>query len=157
MSKRRKRIDSRQLSLFDLVKQHQEKKAGREPQTGTLSVSLQLQELLDKCIGRSPLSRELIAGKMSELVGRHITKAQLDSWTAPSKKKHRFPAEYLPAFCVAVNDSEPIDFLARKSGVFVLPGRDVLRAELARRLEQRDETTQEIKKIKLFLKEMDDG
>jgi len=147
--------DQNQLSLFDLVKQQHEERVQQEPKTGTLNVTLQLQEIIDKCIGQCPVSRDIIAGRMTELTGHQITRCMLDSWTSSAKQKHRFPAEFLPAFCAAVGSDHPITFIARKSGIFTMPDRDVLRAELVRKIEKRDEASREIKKIKMYMQEME--
>ncbi len=153
MSKSKKRSDTaiNQLTLFDLVRQDHEERQRSEPKVGTLNVALQLQEIIDKAIGRCNLSRDQIAGRMSELTGAIITRVMLDAFTAPSKHRHRFPAEYLPALCEAVGSDEPLTFLARKSGVFTMKGQDVLRADLARKIEQREAANRDIKKIKAFL------
>jgi len=157
MSIRKKNTDinPRQISLFDFVKQHHEESRKYESQAGTLNVTLQLQETINKCIGKSPYSRDIIAGKMSELTGQTITRAMIDAWTSSAKHHHRFPAEFLPALCVAVESHEPINLLARKSGIFTLPDKDVLMADLAHKIQKREETNREIKKIKTYLQEMD--
>jgi hypothetical protein len=156
MSKLQKRSDTNpdQLSLFDLIKQQHEERARMEPKTGTLNITLQLQEVIDKCIGQCPVSRDIIAGRMSELTGHTITRCMLDSWTSSAKQKHRFPAEFLPAFCTAVGSDEPLSFLARKSGIFTMPDKDVLRAEMARKIEVRETANRDIKRIKMFLHEI---
>ena len=156
MAKLQKKTDTNpdQLSLFDLIKQQHEERASSEPKTGTLNISLQLQEVIDKCIGQCPVSREIIAGRMSELTGHAITRCMLDSWTSSAKQKHRFPAEFLPAFCTAVGSDEPLGFLARKSGIFTMPGRDMLMAEMARKIGVRETVNKDIKKIKMFLQEL---
>jgi len=154
MAKLKQRIDINQVSLFDLIKQQHEERLRQEPQTGTLNITLQLQEIIDKCIGQCSFSRDIIAGRMSELTGHQITRCMLDSWTSSAKQKHRFPAEFLPAFCTAVGTYEPISFLARKSGIFTMPDKEVLMAEMARKIETREEANREIKKIKMFLQEI---
>jgi len=156
MSIARKRTDNPdQLNLFDLVRQQHEERSSLEPQSGTMNVTLQLQEIVDKCIGRCPLSRELIAGRMSDLTGTSITRMMLDSWTASAKHKHRFPAEFLPAFCIAVGSDEPITFLARRAGLFTMQDRDVLRADLARQMEIRETAAKKMRQIKSFLEQID--
>jgi len=156
MSKLQKKTDTNlnQLSLFDLVKQQHEERSHKEPKTGTLNVTLQLQEVIDKCIGQCPVSRDIIAGRMSDLTGHQITRSMLDSWTSSAKQKHRFPAEFLPAFCTSIGNDEPISFLARKSGIFTMPDKDVLMAEMARKIEVREMANRDIKKIKMFLQEL---
>lgn len=151
MTKLKNKTDSNQLSLFDVIKEHHKEQARKEPQNGTLNIAPQLQEIISKCIGACPQGRDVIAGKMSELTGQIITRFQLDSWTASSKHGHRFPAEYLPAFCVAIQNYRPIEFIARKAGIFTMPDDDVLRAEIARKIEKRDEINKEIRKYKTYL------
>jgi hypothetical protein len=153
--KKRTDTDKTQSSLFDLIKQQHEERLQQEPKIGTLNITLQLQEIIDKCIGQSPLSRDIIAGRMSELTGQQITRVMLDSWTSSAKQKHRFPAEFLPAFCIAVENNAPINFLAGKCGIFTMMDKDVLLAEMARKMSTRDEANKEIKKIKLFLQEIE--
>ncbi|MFZ1981754.1 MAG: hypothetical protein WAU61_10640, partial [Smithella sp.] len=74
-------------------------------------------------------SREHIAEKMSLLTDKKITKAQLDSWTAESKKKHNLPVAYLPAFVISCGCEEIMEFLCQQSGGrFIRP--DKLKSEL---------------------------
>ncbi|MEN6422074.1 MAG: hypothetical protein ABFD76_09005 [Smithella sp.] len=156
MAKLKQNSDTNQNqgSIFDLIKQQHEERLLQDPKTGTLNITLQLQEIIDKCIGQSPLSRDIIAGRMSELTGHQITRVMLDSWTSSAKQKHRFPAEFLPAFCVAVENNTPLNFLAGKCGIFTMLDKDVLLAEMARKMSTRDEANKEIKKIKVFLQEL---
>ncbi len=69
---------------------------------------------------------------MSELVGTEITKSQIDSWTAESKEYHRFPAEYLPAFCQVTGSREPLRIIAELIQCHLLESNDALLAELGR-------------------------
>jgi len=155
MSKHKKRTDDpNQLTIFDLIKRFQQ---SAEPGPGSFNIQIQFQGILSDCIKRCPLSRWEIAGRMSMLLGVEVTKYMLDTWTAESKGYHRFPAEYLPAFCEAVGSREPLRFLGKKSGVFVLRGEKVLRAERASKLQARKEISREIKQIDALLEIMDDG
>lgn len=153
MSKKRKRLDNKQLSLLDLV----EKIKAREevPPEGSLDVKNQFQGAIVNAIKHSPLSRWEIAGKMSALLGVEITKYMLDAWTAESKDGHRMPGIYIPAFCVATQDYAAVKLLAEKCGVFILPGVEVLRAELAKVITRRDEENRKIKRIRLLLSEIE--
>jgi len=153
MSKSRKRIDGNQLSLLDLLEKINP--TTQTPSEGSLDVKNHFLSSIINAIKNCSMSRWEIAGKMSALLGVEISKFQVDAWTAESKEKHRFPAIYLPAFCQAVGDFTPLTILAEKAGVFVLPGREVLNAELAKRICRRDEENKEIKKIKVFIKEME--
>lgn len=104
------------------------------------------------------LSRHQIAGEMSYLLGKNITKEQIDSWTretdSPDLPKRHIPAEYLPAFCRATGSMAPIEVMGRTAGMFVLPGPDALRAEMQKLDEQIRELQAERKRRAMFLKEM---
>jgi len=153
MSKSKKRTD-RQYSLFDLISKLQNP-ATLSP--GSLNIQYNLQGVISDCIKRCTLSRWEIAGRMSALLNQEITKYMLDTWTAESKEYHRFPAEYMPAFCQAVGSYEPLRFLAEKAGVFVLPGHEALRAEIKKIEEEIRDLQKQRQKRMLFLEEMSDG
>lgn len=94
---------------------------------------------------------------MSALVNHEISKYMLDTWTAESKEYHRFPAEYLPAFCQAVDSYEPLQFMAEKAGVFMLPGPEALRSEIKKIEEEIRKLQKQRQKRMTFLEEMRDG
>jgi hypothetical protein len=152
MSKLRKNIDKnndQQLNLFDLLVEVQ--RDNTAPRAGSLDIDTELRHQITSELKKSPYSRYHVAGRMSELTGTEITKSMLDSWTAESKELHRFPAIFLPAFCIAVGSSCLVNFLGRKAGVFVLPDKDALRAEIQKLLEEREKINKGIKKRKAFL------
>ncbi|MFH2011707.1 MAG: hypothetical protein ABIJ37_03230 [Pseudomonadota bacterium] len=152
MSKLRKRIDKnndKQLSLFDILKKAQEEDS--LPKAGSLNIDIEFRELISAELKKCPYSRYHVAGRMSELTGTEITKSMLDSWTAESKELHRFPAIFAPAFCISVESSGLLDFLGMKAGVFVLPGKEALRADIQKLLEQRDKINKGIKKRRALL------
>jgi hypothetical protein len=99
---------------------------------GSADISTRLRAAITAAIKRCPLSRWQIAGRMSELLDRETTKAQLDSWTAGSKDGWRFPAEYLVAFCRAVDDYAVLQLIAAACGHTVVHNRDHVRLELGR-------------------------
>ena len=151
MSKLKKPVDG-QYSLFDLI--HRISEDRPEPDPGGLNVRYRLQAIITETIKRCSLTRWEIAGKMSSLLNQEISKYMLDTWTAESKEYHRFPAEYLPAFCQAVGSYEPLRFLAEMAGVFVLPGQEALRSEI-RKIEEDIKKLHSIRKKRiLFMEEM---
>lgn len=102
---------------------------------GGLQFSLELRNLLSCAVKESALSRAEIAAAMTDrLFGDagdgEVTKAQLDSWTAPSRDAWRFPLEYLPAFLEATGAIWLLDKVAEKCGCRVLVGEQALLAEL---------------------------
>lgn len=151
MIKLKKRIDTRQMSLFDLI---QEQSKNATPATGSMDIDKPFREAISAALKACPLSRYQVAARMSELTGTDITKTMLDSWTAESKEMHRFPAIFLPSFCEAVKSSDPLKMLGKSSGVFVMPGPDALRSEIQQLNEGiKDMQAQKQKRI-MFLKEM---
>jgi len=130
MAKQTRKADNSQLSLFDYVKQAAAAKADQGPAPGTLDVDARLRAAVSADIKASPLSRAQIAAAMSDLVGEHITEQMLNSWTAEAKKRHRFPAAYLPAFVIATKGRRAFGTLSEASGLFALPGPEALRAEI---------------------------
>jgi hypothetical protein len=152
MTKKARRIDNpKQLSLLDYLQQQARPSI---PQPGTLHVQNTIKALLSRALKETSRSRYEVAARMSELLGQEITKAMLDAWTAESKEYHRFPAEFIPAFCEAAGNRDLLTFLAEKTGAFCLPGPDALRAEVKRIEEQIEGLHQERRKRLLFLKEM---
>ena len=150
MSKRAKRIASHpgQLSLFDLLKR--EVPVSQREQ-GRMRVRDELRECIIDCIRGCDLSRWEIAGQMSNLLDQEITIHQINAWTAESKEGHRFPAEYLPAFCEAVGCHDPMKLLAEKAGMFLIPGDDALRVEKAREMESMKRSKDRIRRIDAIL------
>jgi len=141
-----------QMSIFDLLATFQN---SPDPGPGELNIQSHFQGIITQCIKRCPLSRWQIAGKMSELLNQEISKYMLDSWTAESKEYHRFPAEYLPAFCAVVGSFEPLRILAEKANVFVVPGPEALRGEIKRLEEDIKRLQQEKRKRQTFLREVE--
>lgn len=161
MSKRRKKIANpshpQQLSLFDEIQRLQQNLAARRPANaaGSLNVDEKLRRAMTHAIRSSGKDRFVIAGEMSHLVGRQITKAMLDSWTAESKPGNRPPADILPAFCRVTASTEAIETLNEPAGIFGLPGPDALRAEIQKYSEQERAARAEKRKRELFLTEME--
>lgn len=128
MSKYQKKIDIQSSMLSELLE--------NQDLSGSLDISTKLRAALSSAIKRSPLSRHLIAGKMSDLMDRDITKAMLDSWTADSKDAWKFPAEYIPAFCLATEDTSLLELICSECKCLLVKTEDQLRLELGNIVEQ---------------------
>lgn len=155
MSKRKKTIDSRQISLFDILQSVQEEREEEQAAEGEMNIAEELRLALVKAIKNCRLSRHQIAGELSHLLGCEVTKTTIDTWTAESKEHHRIPAEYLPAFCAATGDLDPIRILAECGGMFAMPGREALRAEIQKYDEQERKARAEKRKRLRYLEEME--
>lgn len=106
-----------------------------EPTAGSFGFDLELRNLLARAIKECPKSRAAIAAAMTDLVfgdagDGEITKAQIDSWTAPSHGEWRFPLCYLPAFVKATDSVWLLDRIAGRLGCKVLAGGQIMDAQI---------------------------
>lgn len=53
----------------------------------------------------------LAAGILDKEAGQRVTARMLDCFTSPSKKAHRFPAEFIEALCEVTGDFSLLDSL----------------------------------------------
>lgn len=95
---------------------------------------------LAQTVRASAKSREEICLGLSARLGIKITKTMLDGWTAESRRGHRFPLEYLPAWIRETGDLSLLKILCEELGLAVPQpgqtdlidfGRARLEAELA--------------------------
>ena len=68
-----------QLNLFDIIKKISHEEKTLVSKAGSFNIEAQIRAMLSDALKKCPLSREVVAGKMSELVGVEITKSQLNS------------------------------------------------------------------------------
>lgn len=127
----------------------------RAPTPGSFDFDRQLRNLLNRAIKECPKSRAEIAAGMSDLVfgdagDGEITKAQLDSWTAPSRGEWRFPLCYLPAFIQATGAVWLLDKIAEPVGCKVLAGAEIVDAQIG----MLDGQIEELKKRQAALKKV---
>ena len=99
--------------------------------TGSLDLDHALRVLLAETIKTCPKKRQQVAEELSALVGRSISEAMLNSYTADSKEAHRFPAAWIPAFCVVTGDSRLIEIIASRCGMTLVSERGLRLIEFA--------------------------
>ena len=99
---------------------------------GAMDFEQRLRSLLNDAIKAGPFfDRESLAIAVSVAAGRTITKAMIDSWTGASRP-HHFPADLVPAFCVALGNSILLQGLAEAAGCTVAEGWEIQQARLDR-------------------------
>lgn len=154
MTKDKKRFvtSSNQLSLFELVVRDQNERGQFRP--ARLNISPKITAATKNAIRTAPKSRESIADEMSALTGERITVGMINNWTADSHP-HEMPGRLYAAFCVATGDIELIRIQAEAAGVFLLPGPDVLRAEIQKLDEDTRKLQAEKRKRTMFLQELE--
>lgn len=117
---------------------------------------------LDEAVARSlrvafregSKSREAIAEEMSRLMGRPVTVRMLDNFTAESHPRHRFPAAWLPAFCIAAADTEcgVIRLLIEAAGYHMIGDKEAMLIEFARATLAKKEATEKIEELETELR-----
>ncbi len=142
----RRAVDSLTLDLFEVP-------VPVRPTPGALAVGPALRGLLSDLLKRAPMSRHEVAARMSELTGDHISKHQLDSWTAESREGWRFPLEYLPAFEEAIHTHDVTAWVADLRGARLSVGREALEAQLGKVAQMRDELARQERALKKLLGE----
>jgi hypothetical protein len=83
---------------------------------GALDMDIAVRWMLTAAIKASSLSREQIAERMAYITGREITVPMLDTFTADSKRQHRFPLAWLTAFCAVTGDHRLLALIVEKAG-----------------------------------------
>ncbi|MCB1908126.1 MAG: hypothetical protein KDH15_12190 [Rhodocyclaceae bacterium] len=123
----------------------------RQPLPGALHVGPQIRQLLSAMLKASPLSREQVAARMSELTGDTITKHQIDAWTAESREGWRFPLEYAAAFEVSLDSHDLGAWYASLRGGRLSVGREALEAELGKIERQKGDLAKRERALKQLL------
>lgn len=121
-----------------------------DPAAGSLNVDFEFRDSLSRAITKSGLSRWQITAQMSELTGTEITKTMLDAYTAISHHEHRFPAIFLPAFCIVCKDYQPLRVLSNASRCALLESQEARYAMIAKLEKQKDKLNKEITRLKSY-------
>ncbi len=119
-----------------------------EPEPGSLDIDAALRATMSKAISRSGKSRYQIAAEMSELTSKDITKTMLDSWTSEARVEHRFPSAFLPAFCIACRNFDPLKLIGKFSSCEVLETSEAVYAEIARIERQKEDLDRRVNQLK---------
>lgn len=144
----------KQLSFFDLLKKVSEERRG-EAKAGAFNVDARVRAMLSEALKVCPLSRPVVAAKMGELLGRDVSKGQLDSWTAESKDGNRIPFDAALAFSEVTDNLELFQMAAEMRRCYLIKGKDALLAELGRMTQQKEELSKNEKLIKMKLGQME--
>lgn len=80
--------------------------------------------VITKVCRESRFSRVEITDRMSDLLGTKVTVRMLNDWTAESKELHRFPLEYVAAFCHATETFDLIAAVVSRCGAQVISRKD---------------------------------
>lgn len=117
---------------------------------GALDVSLAFRDALSKALSRCKESRYQIAGKLSELTRRNISKDSLDKYTS-SNPDYGLRAEDLPGVLIITQSLEPIQALLDPIGCSVASPEDSRLLKLARLTQQKNHIALEIARLEAQL------
>lgn len=99
---------------------------------GSMNDDSVIRGIITQAIKSSGLSRAQIAEQMSYLLGERVTERMLDSYTASSMEKHRWPLQYSRAFCSVTHNWRLVQCVAELAGFTVIDQDDLEVLELGR-------------------------
>lgn len=150
MSKNKgKIVDPNQTSLFELFNVQE---TTRTP--GSFDIEIQLKEQASYALRKCPLSRYEVAAKMSEMLGREVTKSMLDNRTAESKEDQQWPASWLAPFAIVTGHFEQIKTINKLARLPIADSEKLLEMEIERKkqaLEVEEKELQDLLKLKAFI------
>ena len=119
-----------------------------DPSFGTLGEALDRAAAeVSEAIRLSTLSREQILDRLAILLGRQVSKAQFDAWTAETNR-NRMPADVLIGVCYLLGINKPINTLLAPARLRVATERDRAFAELGMKGLARENLDAEIAELK---------
>jgi len=125
---------------------------------GSLDIRLDLCQECARALrnaGKLGKSIHQVAADMTDMIfgdspEQTITAKMIYNWNAPSHE-HRWPAEYLPAYCIACLYFEPIKIIGHAAYCEVLIGEDAKYAVQAKILKEYDVIKSKMEKYKIPL------
>lgn len=159
MSKVKRKIDSRQMGLFEYLKPE------KPPTPGSLNVSIRIRQAVSNAIKVSGMDRVDICSTIYKLTGLEVPKSTLDNWSAESRdlagdlidhngnKRWGMSVDVLAAFCQVTGDYEVLFILVEACNYKALKGKDVVRARAGLLKEEITKKQQELKELERALLE----
>lgn len=101
-----------------------------QPAEGHLAeLPLALRAALVETMRPLALSRWQIAGRVSELLGREVSKSMLDAYCADSHDAHRVPADVAVAVTLVAGNPHLLDVMAERARCVMVPLPEVLASD----------------------------
>ncbi|MDT7040830.1 hypothetical protein [Candidatus Nitronereus thalassa] len=110
-------------------------------------ISRDLRQALVGAIRHSNFSRYEVAGRLSELLGREVSKYVLDRWLAESAEESRIPAEAVAPLCQILSTIEPLTILARSLQCVVLEPAQAREMQILKLRIQRQEIDRQLQAL----------
>lgn len=118
---------------------------------GSINYSREIAAVMSQALKDCPYDRIEVAARMSRLLGREVTVAMLNAYTAESRETHNINLERAIAFDAATEGYALLDFYAGKRGCRALVGKDALLAELGRLEQARAEISGKASQLRKLL------
>ncbi len=122
--------------------------------TSLSDFDMKLRSTLKKCVDlagkrdNDALDRIEIAARMSRLLGREITKANIDQWIAMSTVERRIHADALKALCEIIGDWQPLETFVEACGFKLLSPEEAKAAEYGATMLMKEMIDGDVKRIK---------
>lgn len=157
VSTKGKKIDTRQMSiLFDSIKEMEEIESPifkAETLPGCLSnLESTTREMLSKLISESGMNRYGFAYKLSEILGKDITKTMLDAYLTESKP-HNMPFIVIVAASIIAGDSRILSLVCKLTGGAYIEGEETIDRSLSK-ISKLKQDLRDAEKLLILKKEM---
>lgn len=123
----------------------------RKPRRGRRgsAASHLVSELLDEARRHEPgMDRYAVAAKVSQLVGKEVSKSMLDGYTAESREAFNLPFYLVPALETACGSTCLTDWLASIRGGRLVLGPEALDAEIGRLQGEREAIGDQLRELR---------
>lgn len=111
-------------------------------------IAVLIAEMLDDARAADPqLDRYQVAARVSSLVGKEVSKAMLDAYTAESRDAYNVPAWLMPALEHVCHSHRYTEWLAHARGGRFLLGPAALDAEIGRIQSEMDASRERLKAL----------
>ena len=102
------------------------------------------------------ISRAIVAAKMTDLIGKEITDMMFDNPTATGRSRE-MPTLFLTVFLKSAGGRRrTAGVISRHSGLFLMPGPEVLRVEIQRYAETVKDAMREKRRRLFYLREQEE-
>ena len=139
--------DTRTLDLFEVPQP-------AAPVPASMDYRATVAHLVAEMLKQAEGDRYAIAAKVSRLTGKEVTKAMLDAYTSEAREAWNLPFWLGPVIEAACESHALTNWLADVRGGRLYLGKENLTAQLGRLIKAKEETDQQIKRLKKLMGEM---
>jgi len=125
------------------------------PIEGSMDFRRQISALVGNMLtaaARAGIDRYEVSAQASRLAGRDVSKLMLDGYTAESREEFNLPFWLVPVLETVCSSTLLTDWLASVRGGRVLMGHETIDAEIGRLAHERDQASEEIRRLKAMRK-----